>query len=173
MRAVIASGAGGPDVLSVADLPDPEPGPGEVAISVVATAINRADLLQRQGHDPPPPGASGIIGLECSGTIDAVGPDVTDWAVGDKVCALLAGGGYATKVVKTREPFAAASWIAKVPIPPAPPCTRNASPGASRPIAKTFDQTVQNTSGSPAASANETPSGTPSTCPAGTTTCSA
>ena len=99
MRAVIASGAGGPDVLSVADLPDPEPGPGEVAISVAATAINRADLLQRQGHYPPPPGSSGIIGLECSGTIDAVGPDVTDWSVGDEVCALLAGGGYATRVV--------------------------------------------------------------------------
>ena len=99
MRAVIASGAGGPDVLSVADLPDPEPGPGEVAISVEATAINRADLLQRQGHYPPPPGASEIIGLECSGTIDAVGPDVTDWAVGDEVCALLAGGGYAEKAV--------------------------------------------------------------------------
>ena len=73
MRAVTTSGAGGPDVLTVTDLPDPEPGPGEVAISVVATAVNRADLLQRQGFYPPPPGASEIIGLECSGTIAAVG----------------------------------------------------------------------------------------------------
>jgi len=99
MRAVIASGAGGPDVLSVAEQPDPEPGPGEVTIAVAATAVNRADLLQRQGHYPPPPGSSGILGLECSGTIAAVGPDVTDWEVGDEVCALLAGGGYATRVV--------------------------------------------------------------------------
>jgi putative PIG3 family NAD(P)H quinone oxidoreductase len=99
MRAVIASGPGGPDVLSVAERPDPEPGPGEVAIAVSATAINRADLLQRQGHYPPPPGASEILGLECSGTIAAVGPDVTGWRVGDEVCALLAGGGYASVVV--------------------------------------------------------------------------
>src|SRR6478672_6047965 len=99
MRAVTTSGAGGPDVLTVTDLPDPVPGPGEVAISVVATAVNRADLLQRQGFYPPPPGASEIIGLECSGTIAAVGPDVTDWSVGDEVCALLAGGGYGTTVI--------------------------------------------------------------------------
>jgi len=99
MRAVIASEPGGPDVLSVAERPDPEPGPGEVAIAVSATAINRADLLQRQGHYPPPPGASEILGLECSGTIAAVGPDVTGWEVGDEVCALLAGGGYASVVV--------------------------------------------------------------------------
>jgi len=99
MRAVTPSGAGGPDVLTVTDLPDPVPGPGEVAISVVATAVNRADLLQRQGFYPPPPGASEIIGLECSGTIAAVGRDVTDWRVGDEVCALLAGGGYATTVI--------------------------------------------------------------------------
>ena len=99
MRAAITSGAGGPDVLSVTDLPDPEPGPGELAITVAATAVNRADLLQRQGHYPPPPGASEIIGLECSGTVAALGEGVTDWAVGDEVCALLAGGGYAERVV--------------------------------------------------------------------------
>jgi putative PIG3 family NAD(P)H quinone oxidoreductase len=99
MRAAITSGAGGPDVLSVTDLPDPEPGPGEVAITVAATAVNRADLLQRQGHYPPPPGASEIIGLECSGTVAALGEGVSDWAVGDEVCALLAGGGYAERVV--------------------------------------------------------------------------
>ena len=99
MRAAITSGAGGPDVLSVAELPDPEPGPGEVAITVAATAVNRADLLQRQGFYPPPPGASEVIGLECSGTVAALGEGVTDWAVGDEVCALLAGGGYAERVV--------------------------------------------------------------------------
>lgn len=99
MRAVITSGAGGPDVLSVAELPDPEPGPGEVAIEVAATAVNRADLLQRMGFYPPPPGASDVIGLECSGTIAALGPDVAGWSVGDEVCALLAGGGYASRVV--------------------------------------------------------------------------
>ncbi|WP_309647092.1 NAD(P)H-quinone oxidoreductase [Nocardioides sp.] len=99
MRAVIATAAGGPEVLSVHDVPDVEPGPGEVAIAVVATAINRADLLQRQGFYPPPPGASDVIGLECSGTIAAVGEGVEQWSVGDEVCALLAGGGYASRVV--------------------------------------------------------------------------
>src|SRR6478752_9007303 len=98
MRAVTTSGAGGPDVLTVTDLPDPVPGPGEVAISVVATAVNRADLLQRQGFYPPPPGASELIGLECSGTVAEVGDGVEGLAVGDPVCALLAGGGYATRV---------------------------------------------------------------------------
>ncbi|WP_341924471.1 NAD(P)H-quinone oxidoreductase [Nocardioides psychrotolerans] len=99
MRAVIATAAGGPEVLSVHEVPDVEPGPGEVAIAVVATAINRADLLQRQGFYPPPPGASDVIGLECSGTIAAVGEGVEQWSVGDEVCALLAGGGYASRVV--------------------------------------------------------------------------
>jgi putative PIG3 family NAD(P)H quinone oxidoreductase len=99
MRAVVADGAGGPEVLSVADVPDVEPGAGEVAIAVAATAINRADLLQRQGFYPPPPGASEVLGLECSGEIAAVGDGVTDWQVGDRVCALLAGGGYASRVV--------------------------------------------------------------------------
>jgi len=98
MRAVIATEPGGPEVLAVHDLPDPEPGPGEVVIDVAATAVNRADTLQRQGHYPPPPGASDVLGLECSGTVAAVGEGVTGWSVGDEVCALLAGGGYATKV---------------------------------------------------------------------------
>ncbi len=99
MRAVVADGGGGPEVLSVQELPDVEPGPGEVALAVAATAVNRADTLQRQGFYPPPPGASDVIGLECSGTIAALGPDVEGWAVGDEVCALLAGGGYASRVV--------------------------------------------------------------------------
>jgi putative PIG3 family NAD(P)H quinone oxidoreductase len=99
MRAVIASGTGGPEVLSVQEIPDLEPGPGEVAIAVAAAGLNRADLLQRQGFYPPPPGASDVIGMECSGTVSAVGPDVTTWQVGDEVCALLAGGGYASTVV--------------------------------------------------------------------------
>ncbi len=99
MRAVIAPEPGGPEALTVTDLPDPEPGPGEVVIDVAATAVNRADTLQRQGFYPPPPGASDVLGLECSGTIGAVGPGVEDWSVGDEVCALLAGGGYAEKVL--------------------------------------------------------------------------
>ncbi len=99
MRAVIATGTGGPEVLSVSEVPDVEPGPGEVAIAVAATAVNRADLLQRQGFYPPPPGASDVIGLECSGTVAALGEGVEQWSVGDEVCALLAGGGYASRVV--------------------------------------------------------------------------
>jgi putative PIG3 family NAD(P)H quinone oxidoreductase len=99
MRAVIAQGTGGPEVLSVAEVPDPEPGPGEVLVAVAAAGLNRADLLQRQGFYPPPPGASEILGMECSGTIAALGEGVSDWQVGDEVCALLAGGGYASLVV--------------------------------------------------------------------------
>ncbi|MGN6251451.1 MAG: NAD(P)H-quinone oxidoreductase [Marmoricola sp.] len=98
MRAVIAPEPGGPEALVVADLPDPEPGPGEVVLDVVASAVNRADTLQRQGFYPPPPGASDVLGLECSGRVAALGEGVTDWSVGDEVCALLAGGGYAEKV---------------------------------------------------------------------------
>jgi putative PIG3 family NAD(P)H quinone oxidoreductase len=98
MRAVIADGTGGPEVLSVRELPDPEPGPGEVVVAVTAAALNRADLLQRQGFYPPPPGASDVIGMECSGTVAALGDDVEGWQVGDEVCALLAGGGYASRV---------------------------------------------------------------------------
>jgi putative PIG3 family NAD(P)H quinone oxidoreductase len=99
VKAVVATTPGGPEVLLLADLPDPQPGPGEVAIAVVASAVNRADLLQRQGNYAPPPGASDVLGLECSGTIAAVGEGVTDWRVGDECCALLAGGGYAERVV--------------------------------------------------------------------------
>ena len=98
MRAVIASGSGGPEVLSVGELPDPVPGPGEVLLDVAATAVNRADTLQRRGMYPVPPGASEVIGLECSGRVAALGEGVSGWNVGDEVCALLAGGGYAEKV---------------------------------------------------------------------------
>jgi putative PIG3 family NAD(P)H quinone oxidoreductase len=89
---------GGPDVLRVEEVPDPAPGPDEVIIDVAAAGINRADLLQRQGNYPPPPGASPYLGMECSGTVAAVGATVAGWSVGDRVCALLAGGGYAEKV---------------------------------------------------------------------------
>lgn len=89
---------GGPEVLTWAEVPDPLPGPGEVLLDVVATAVNRADLLQRQGHYPPPPAASPYPGLECSGRIAALGPEVGGWPVGTPVCALLAGGGYAERV---------------------------------------------------------------------------
>jgi putative PIG3 family NAD(P)H quinone oxidoreductase len=99
VRAVVPRQPGGPEVLEYVDVPDPSVGPGEVLLDVAATAVNRADLLQRQGHYPPPPGASDILGLECSGTVAALGDDVSGIAVGDEVCALLAGGGYATRVV--------------------------------------------------------------------------
>lgn len=98
MRAVIASEPGGPEVLTVTELPDLTPGPGEVLIEVAATAVNRADTLQRRGFYPPPPGASDVLGLECSGTVAALGEGVEGVGVGDEVCALLAGGGYAEQV---------------------------------------------------------------------------
>jgi putative PIG3 family NAD(P)H quinone oxidoreductase len=98
MRAVVADRAGGPEVLTIAELPDPEPGPGEVVLDIAAAGLNRADLLQRQGFYPPPPGASDVLGMECSGTVAAVGEGVTGWSVGDEGCALLSAGAYATKV---------------------------------------------------------------------------
>lgn len=79
--------------------PDPRPGPGEVVLDVAATAVNRADLLQRKGQYPPPPGVSDVPGLECSGTVAELGDGVEGLEVGAEVCALLAGGGYAQKVV--------------------------------------------------------------------------
>ena len=98
MRAVTISEPGGPEVLGWGEVPDPVCGPGEVLVDVVAAAVNRADLLQRQGHYPPPPGASEVLGLECSGVISEVGAGVTGWSLGNEVCALLAGGGYAERV---------------------------------------------------------------------------
>ena len=86
-------------MLGIGEVPDPEPAVDEVVIDVVAAGVNRADLLQRQGFYPPPPGAPGTIGLEVSGRIAAVGAEVEGWSVGDECCALLAGGGYAEKVV--------------------------------------------------------------------------
>ncbi|MBO0919911.1 NAD(P)H-quinone oxidoreductase [Cellulomonas sp. zg-ZUI222] len=111
MRAVVVSSPGGPDVLRASQVPDPVPGPGEVLIEVAAAGVNRADLLQRAGHYPPPPGAPAWPGLEVSGVVVGVGPPATavthaggDPAdpgtpqVGDRVAALLAGGGYAERV---------------------------------------------------------------------------
>ncbi|MFI1798370.1 NAD(P)H-quinone oxidoreductase [Streptomyces sp. NPDC020379] len=98
MHAITIPQPGGPEALVWAEVPDPVPGSGEVLVDVVASAVNRADVVQRQGFYDPPPGASPYPGLECSGRIAALGPGVSGWAVGDEVCALLAGGGYAEKV---------------------------------------------------------------------------
>jgi putative PIG3 family NAD(P)H quinone oxidoreductase len=99
MKAIVITEFGGPEVLQWQDVDDITAGPGEVLIDVVASAVNRADVLQRQGNYSPPPGASPYPGLECSGRIAALGPDVTtDFTVGDEVCALLSGGGYAEQV---------------------------------------------------------------------------
>lgn len=99
MHAITIDKPGGPDALTWAEVPDPVAGPGEVVVEVTAAGVNRADLMQRQGHYPPPAGAPPYPGLECAGVIVATGPDVTGHHVGERVCALLAGGGYAEQVV--------------------------------------------------------------------------
>ena len=99
MHAITIEKPGGPDALVWAEVPDPVAGPGEVVVEVTAAAVNRADVMQRQGHYPPPPGAPPFPGLECSGVVTAIGEGVTGHHVGERVCALLAGGGYAEQVV--------------------------------------------------------------------------
>ncbi len=103
MRAVEIVAPGGPDVLKMGQRPRPSPGGGDVLIRVAAAGINRPDVLQRKGAYPPPPGASEIPGLEVAGTVVDVGPNVTAWTVGDEVCALLAGGGYAEYCIAPQE----------------------------------------------------------------------
>lgn len=98
MRAVVAEQPGGPEALRVVELPDPQPGPGELLVRVAAAGVNRADLLQRQGHYPPPPGAPEVLGLEAAGEVVAVGDGVEGWSVGDRACSILPGGGYAELV---------------------------------------------------------------------------
>lgn len=98
MKAVVIREPGGPDVLEWRDVPDAQPAPGEVLVEVVASAVNRADTLQRKGQYEPPPGTSPYPGLECSGRVSALGAGVDGWSVGDEVCALLTGGGYAERV---------------------------------------------------------------------------
>jgi len=98
MHAVVISEPGGPEVLQWTEVEDPRPRAGEVLLEVAAAGVNRADMMQRQGFYPPPPGAPPYPGLECSGTVAALGDGVTQWHIGDEVCALLSGGGYAEQV---------------------------------------------------------------------------
>ncbi|CAA7394686.1 unnamed protein product [Spirodela intermedia] len=98
MKAVVITSPGGPEVLQLREVEDAAVGDGEILIRVTATALNRADTLQRKGSYPVPAGASPYPGLECSGVVEAVGKGVKRWTIGDQVCALLAGGGYAEKV---------------------------------------------------------------------------
>lgn len=98
MRAVVCPEPGGPEVLTVGSVEDPDIGAGELLLRVRAAGVNRADVMQRQGNYPPPRGASELLGLECSGVVERVGADVGEWQVGDEACALLAGGGYAELV---------------------------------------------------------------------------
>jgi putative PIG3 family NAD(P)H quinone oxidoreductase len=98
MRAVVIDEPGGPEVLKVKEVPDPVAAPGEVVIAVTTAGVNRADIAQREGFYPPPPGAPPYPGMECAGRVAAVGSNVEGWHPGDEVCALLAGGGYAEQV---------------------------------------------------------------------------
>lgn len=98
MRGVSITEPGDADVLQVTEVEAPTAGPGDVVVDMVAAGVNRADVMQRLGHYPPPAGASPLPGLEVSGTIREVGPGVEGWSVGDEVCALVDGGGYAEQV---------------------------------------------------------------------------
>jgi len=109
MRAIEIPEPGGPEALSLTRRPVPEPGEGEVLIKVAAAGVNRPDAMQRAGNYPPPPGASDIPGLEVSGTIEALGEGVTRYRVGERVCALLSGGGYAE--------YAVAHELCTLPVP--------------------------------------------------------
>jgi NADPH:quinone reductase len=95
MRAVVLDGFGGPEVMRLAEVPRPRPGPGQVLIRVAATSVNRADLQQRSGNYAPPPGESEVLGLEVAGVIEELGEGVSGWRVGDRVMTLVGGGGYA------------------------------------------------------------------------------
>ncbi|KAK4711255.1 hypothetical protein R3W88_005768 [Solanum pinnatisectum] len=103
MKAVVITRPGGPEVLKLEEVEDPQIKDDEILIKIAATAINRADTLQRQGEHPPHKGESEYPGLECSGTVEAVGKDVARWKIGDQVCALIGGGGYAEKVAVPTE----------------------------------------------------------------------
>lgn len=98
MKAIVIGTPGGPEVMKIGELPDPVPGPDELLVRTRATALNRADVLQRRGMYPPPPGAPATLGLEMAGEVEAVGPGVSGWQPGERVMALLGGGGYAEKV---------------------------------------------------------------------------
>ena len=98
MRAIVIDHPGGPDVLRLGELPDPTPGPGDLVTRIHATALNRLDLAQREGRYPVPPGAPETLGVEMAGEVVGWGKDVTGWSRGDRVCALLLGGGYAEQV---------------------------------------------------------------------------
>jgi putative PIG3 family NAD(P)H quinone oxidoreductase len=98
VKAIVVDSPGDPEVMHLAEVPDPTPGPGEVLVRARATAVNRADTLQRRGFYPPPPGVSEIIGMEVAGEVAALGEGVERWRPGDRVMALLAGGGYAELV---------------------------------------------------------------------------
>src|SRR5881628_614367 len=99
MRAIVIREPGDESVLQMGEAPSPALGPADLRIRVRATAVNRADLLQRQGFYPPPPGASPVLGLECAGEVVEVGKNVVGWKVGERAMALLPGGGYAEEVV--------------------------------------------------------------------------
>lgn len=109
MRAIVAARPGGPEVLEVVEVPDPAPGTDELLVRVHAAGVNRADVMQRQGAYPPPPGASEVLGLEVAGEVVAAGAESAGWRPGDRVCALVAGGGYAE--------LAAVPALAALPVP--------------------------------------------------------
>ena len=171
LRAVRITRFGGPEVLELGTLSVPDPGPGEVRVRVLASGVNRADLIQRRGRYPAPPGwPADVPGLEYAGTVEAVGPEVRGLGVGARVMGIAGGGGYAEARVGPAPSRSGPAWV---PTPRPGAGTRSAPP-AVRPICpKSASQAVMKTSGIAPASTGSIPSGMRTTSRSRTTSASA
>ena len=129
MKAILLSGFGDADVMHVGEVPRPQPGPGQILIKVAAASVNRPDVVQREGNYPPLPGESEILGLEAAGTIESLGENVTGRKPGERVMALLPGGGYAD--TRSPAPITPCRFRTAWNLPPRPASARPTLPPTS------------------------------------------